>query len=129
MRPSMRRAKRSFSNLQEIKANTDNIITNMKIKSKELQAIIKYRGVNNMRFYASITTLDVETPIDPIANIIGEREFVECQIDESLYKVKDWYKLTLTPVKESGKYGYEHYYITDFVSLINDGLIKIKDKN
>lgn len=126
MKPSMRTTKRSFSNLQEIKANTDELVRKIKLKSEELQAIIRYRGIDKMRFYANIATLDVEIPIDPITNIIGEREVVECQIDESLYKVKDWYKITLTPVKGSGKYGYEHYYITSFVSLINEELITIK---
>ena len=127
MDPKMRTTNNSPSNSQEIKKNTDEFIYNFKLKSKELQALIKYRGVNNIRFYANIITLNNEIPIESIENIIGERETVECQIDESLYKVSDWYKITLVPVKESGKFGYEHYYVTNLVSLINEGLIRIKN--
>ena len=127
IKANMRTTKRTFSEQQELKLDIDNLVKDMQLKSKELQAIVKYRGVANMRFYASITTLDVETPIEAIENIIGKREFVECRIDETIYKVKDWYKITLTPVEDSGKYGYEHYYITNFVSFINEGLIKFKD--
>jgi len=42
--------------------------------------------------------------------------------------VEDWYKITLVPVEDSGKYGYEHFFITNFVSLVNGGQI-LKDSH
>ena len=129
IKDGMRKTKQNTNTLsgQELKLNTDKLVKAMKLRSKELQAIVKYYGVANMRFYASILTLNIETPIDAIENIIGRREMVECIIDETIYQIKDWYKITLVPVTESGKYGYEHYYITNLVLLINEGQVRLKD--
>lgn len=123
----MRKTKQDTLNRQEVKLNMDKLVKDIKLKSKELQAIVKYYGVENMRFYANIITLKTETTIEAANSGIGKREFVECRIDESIYKIEEWYKITLVPVEDSGKYGYEHYYITDLVLLINEGLIRIKD--
>jgi len=58
MKASMRTTQKGALNQQEVKLNTDKLVKDMQLKSKELQCIIRYRGVANMRFYASITTLD-----------------------------------------------------------------------
>lgn len=47
--------------------------------------------------------------------------WVECEVDESRYKVDDGYKITLRPLNPF--YGKEDYHQSDFVSLLNEGLI------
>lgn len=55
------------------------------------------------------------------------REWVECRVDESRYKVDDNYKITLRALNNCA---YEHYYQDDFLSLIAGGFIvkKTSDK-
>ena len=64
----------------------------------------------------------------PIQSIFGisftssldELEWVECYVDEERYKVDDGYKITLRAV--DGR-AYEHYYQSDFLQLMWEGLI------
>lgn len=53
-------------------------------------------------------------------------KWVECEIVEDRYKVEDGYKVTLQSI-ENG-YGREHFYQTDFESLIKSGLILEKER-
>lgn len=48
-------------------------------------------------------------------------KIVECEIVEDRYKIDDGYKVTLKALDEN--YGFEHYYQSDFVSLIERGII------
>ncbi len=54
-------------------------------------------------------------------------EWFECEIDESRYQVDDNYKITLRAL--DGR-AYEHYYQSDFMSLIKGGQVipKTSDK-
>ena len=49
-----------------------------------------------------------------------ELEWVECYVDEERYKVEDSYKITLRAIDGSA---YEHYYQSDFLQLMYEGLI------
>ena len=52
--------------------------------------------------------------------------WVECEIVEDRYKVDDGYKVTLRAI-ENG-FGQEHYYQSDFESLVEQGYIIMKTK-
>lgn len=70
----------------------------------------------------------------PIESIFGisftsssdELEWFECYVDEERYKVEDNYKITLRAI--DGR-AYEHYYQTDFLSLMFEGSIVPKTSN
>ena len=95
----------------------------------ELKKLLKKMGIDNIRFVIYIKTLDDPIPIETSSNKQGTLEFVECRIDESIYKVADWYKITLVPIEQTGRFGYTHLYATTLVSLINDGEILLKGAN
>ena len=95
----------------------------------ELKKLLKRMGINNIRFVMYILTLDYPIPIGPSSNTLGSLEFVECRIDESIHEVADWYKITLVPIEETGKFGYTHLYVTTLVSQINGGEILLKSAN
>ena len=95
----------------------------------ELKELIKRMGINNIRFMMYILTLDHRIPIAPSFNMLGNLEFIECRIDESIHKVADWYKITLVPIEQTDKFGYTHLYVTTLVSQINGGEIILKSAN
>ncbi|MDR3599564.1 MAG: hypothetical protein P4L49_03640 [Desulfosporosinus sp.] len=95
----------------------------------QLRRLIKDKGIDNIRFMAYIRTSDFKVPIEATPCAVGLVDFVECKLDESIYPVSEWYKLTLIPTEETGVFGYEHYYITTIVSLINEGSIYVKVLN
>ncbi|MDR3542287.1 MAG: hypothetical protein P4L69_15190 [Desulfosporosinus sp.] len=92
----------------------------------ELKKLLKKMGIDNIRFVMYIKTLDYYIPIGPASNKLGTLEFIECRIDESIHKVADWYKITLVPIEQTGKFGYTHLYVTTLVSQINGGEILLK---
>ena len=53
-------------------------------------------------------------------------KWVECEIVEDRYKVKDGYKVTLQSIEEG--YGREHFYQTDFESLLKSGYVLVKER-
>ena len=95
----------------------------------ELKKLLSKMGIDNIRFVLYIKTVDYPIPIGPSSNTLGELEFIECRIDESLHKVADWYKITLVPIEQTGKFGYTHLYVTTLVSQINGGEILLKSAN
>lgn len=113
---------------QDITSKTDTfkLANDIDMQRWELKKLIKKIGIENIRFVMYLNTLDHPIPIVPAPNTLGYRDFTECRIDESIYKVADWYKITLVPVERTGKYGYTHLYVTTLVSLINSGEIKLK---
>jgi len=109
------------------KTDTLRLANDIDMQRWELKKLIKKIGVENIRFVMYLNTLDDPIPIVLSPNTLGYREYVECRIDESIFKVADWYKITLVPVERTGKYGYTHLYVTTLVSLINGGEIKLKN--
>lgn len=56
---------------------------------------------------------------------MGKKEtWTECKIDESRYKVSDGYKITLRSIDPM--FTYDHYYQSDFMSLMKSGWIIVK---
>jgi len=95
----------------------------MNISVKELMEEINRKGVENIRFIASFKTEGLVTPLGlTISNYSSEEKMV-CHIVEDRYKIKDNYKISITPVEFSSYI--EHYYFSDFVSLINKGIIEL----
>ena len=83
-------------------------------------------GIENVRFW---------TLMHPLNNILGigftcssdPEYWVECKIDEDRYKVAEGYKITLQPI--DNRFSKEHYYQSDFESLVNKGYILLKKSN
>lgn len=53
-------------------------------------------------------------------------KWVECEVVEDRYKVEDGYKITLQSIEDG--YGREHYYQTDFDSLLRSGFVLEKER-
>lgn len=53
-------------------------------------------------------------------------KWVECEVSEDRYQLKDGYKVTLQAIE--GGYGRKHFYQSDFESLINQGFIVVKER-
>ena len=82
-----------------------------------------------MGFYNIDKTKHYWALLSPVHNVYGfcftssndPVMWVECEVDESRYKVDDNYKITLKSLNPI--YGKENYYQSDFVSLLNKGFI------
>ncbi|MDR3585007.1 MAG: hypothetical protein P4L59_06735 [Desulfosporosinus sp.] len=113
----------------ECKTDMHKLTNDIDMGRLELKKLLTKMGIDNIRFVMYIKTLDYPIPIGPSSNTLGELEFIECRIDESLHKVADWYKITLVPIEQTGKFGYTHLYVTTLVSQINGGEILLKSAN
>ena len=82
---------------------------------KSKHYFVKMQPINIMSFigWAYTSSLDNE-------------KWVECEIVEDRYKVETGYKVTLQPINPG--YGREHYYQTDFDSLLKEGCILVKER-
>lgn len=83
------------------------------------------KGIENVRFFTQMGQIETILPwgMDIVS---GNKEtWVECKVDESWYEVVDGYKITLRSL--DGRYTYEHYYQSDFESLVQSGNILIKE--
>jgi hypothetical protein len=49
---------------------------------------------------------------------------VDCVIDETRYKIKDGYKITVRALDES--FGSEDFYLMDFARIVKDGIISLR---
>ena len=80
----------------------------------------------------NIDTVRFIVPLNKIMFAIGgigladgnSHDLVECFVSEERYELKENYKITVIPV-DTVPYGKEHFYLMDFVSLIEQGTIKI----
>lgn len=81
-------------------------------------------GIENFRCFAKMGKIEAVTPFG-FCLVSGNREtWTECKIDESRYKVKDGYKITLRSLDPA--FTYDHYYQCDFMSMVEGGFIIIK---
>jgi len=86
------------------------------------------KGIENVRYFAQLEQIDFIIPQMGLAITSPNKStWVECKIDESRYKVAEGYKITL--VSLDSRYSYNHYYQSDFESLIKSGHIIIKDSD
>ena len=83
------------------------------------------KGVGDVRFFAQMDKIDFILPWGMAMVSSNNTTWVECKIDEDRYKVSDRYKLTLVSLDQ--RYSYNHYYQSDFESLVKEGCILIKD--
>lgn len=89
----------------------------------DLVALAQEFGIKNIRIFAPMRPLEMIGFIPGIAfkSSDSEEKVVECEIDESRYKVKDNYKITLKSIDKPDNgafFGKEHYYISDLNSII-----------
>lgn len=86
----------------------------------DLQYFAAEYGVRNIRIFAPMSRLQYVGLIPGIAFRTSStpEEVVECEIDETRYRVEDGYKITLRAVDEA--YGNHHYYQSDLESIIRD---------
>lgn len=83
------------------------------------------KGVENVRFFAKMGKIDYVFPFGVEIASSSNTTWTECKIDERKYKVLDGYKITL--ISLDSEYSYEHYYESDFESLVQEGHIIIKN--
>lgn len=110
--------------LQQLyKTNRKVISENMGLLNEWMKENVIDKGIDNVRFW---------TLMHPVNNILGvcficgndPEYWVECKVVEDKYKVEDSYKITLQSIDE--RFSREHYYQSDFESLINMGYIILK---
>ena len=82
------------------------------------------KGIENVRFFAQMEKIEAILPWGMAMTSANNTTWVECKIDESRYKVEEGYKLTLVSLNKY--YTYNHYYQSDFESLVKEGCILIK---
>lgn len=80
-------------------------------------------GIENFRCFAQMGKIEIATPFG-FCLTSDKCTWTECRIDESRYKISDEYKITLRSLDPA--FTYEHYYQSDFMSLVECGLIIIK---
>lgn len=86
----------------------------------DLQQFAAEYGVRNIRIFQPMSRLQYAGLIPGIAFRTSDtpRDCVECEINESRYRVADGYKITLRALDPA--YGCDHYYQSDLESLIRD---------
>ncbi len=91
----------------------------------DLCQTIAKEGVANVRFICQLHPLTAILPLTNIGVYDGSKTVeVMCKVVESRYKVMDAYKIGITPL-ENESVGSEDYYVSDMLSLIKAGTIKI----
>lgn len=93
----------------------------------KLLTLIEEQGVENIRFMAPFKTQGMPTPLGLMVSSSDPEELVECRISEERYKVADRYKISLTPA--NAEWYTDHYYLMDLCSLIDRGVVAIKEAN
>ena len=81
-------------------------------------------GIENFRCFAKMSRIEMITPFGFCIASQDKETWTECKIDESRYKVADGYKITLRSLDPL--FAYEHFYQSDFMSLVRNGLIMVK---
>ena len=102
----------------------------MNTENKDFWGVSKFinqhGGIENFRCFAQLAPIDMHTPFGFC--IVGDNyTWVECKINESRYRVEDGYKISLEPIDRE-HFTWEHYYQSDFMSLIKSGCIIPKTK-
>ena len=75
----------------------------------------------NSHYFAMMEKIDMVVPAMGISISTGFYNWCECVIDESQYKVKDGYKVTLKPLNPD--YRKDDIYYMDFESSLQSGHI------
>ncbi len=89
---------------------------------EKLIDIINKNGIENIIFLAPMRPLHKVFGLIAYTSSTDKQIVVPAKIDESRFKVKDEYKITLKSIYE--QFGKEHFYVSDLEHLIKDGIIK-----
>ena len=81
----------------------------------------------NKHYFAKISPIECILPWGWAAYSCGNETWCECKIVEDRYKVSDGYKVTLQSLNYY--FGREHYYQSDFESMLKDGSIIEKTRS
>lgn len=89
----------------------------------KIVSLVETYGARNIRFFIPMQPLEMMgfIPGIPFKSSSSSEDIVECEIDETRYKIADNYKITLAAIENPyiGKmFGKEHFYIMDLESLI-----------
>lgn len=88
-------------------------------KGKNMENVVIDR---NKHYWVKMNPLEVFFGIIALRDgNYDKAQWVECEVDESRYKLDDHYKVTLKALDE--RYGSESFYQTDFRSMLRDGFI------
>ena len=95
--------------------------------TKELRDMIRRDGVDKVFF--SVPMRPTHTFMGLIGFTTSSDDYVEvpCCIDTSRYDPLEGefgYKITMKSMVKG--FSYEHFYLTDFIQLINNGTVKIR---
>ena len=100
-----------------------------RVQFKDILEEINREGLENLKFMAKMKKRTFNG--NAFLPTVGEPEYVECyiwqpdtenEIHNELYNFVGEYKMYLKAKDEA--YGKEDYYVSDFISLINNGHIK-----
>ena len=81
----------------------------------------EYNIDKNAHYFACMRPIQTCFGFISFTSSTDREKWVECEIDESRYKVDNGYKVTLRSIEEG--YGRENYYQSDFKSLVKSGHI------
>lgn len=84
----------------------------------KIKELVAEYGAKNLRFFIPMRPLEYVGLIPGIAikSSNTPEQLVECELNEDRYSIADNYKLTLRAINMA--FGQEHFYITDFESLM-----------
>ena len=71
-------------------------------------------------YFCQMETFDVITPFG-FGITSGKKSWTECVVSEHRYRLEDNYKISLVPIDP--RFAGRDFYICDFESLLEDGLI------
>jgi|WetSurMetagenome_2_1015567.scaffolds.fasta_scaffold1197568_1 hypothetical protein len=80
-------------------------------------------GVNKIRFLAPMKEVGIYTPLGFMTSSNDPDVLTTCKITEERYRIKDNYKISITPTEWLGYT--EHHYLMDFDAVLMSGYIKI----
>jgi hypothetical protein len=85
------------------------------------------KGVENVRFWTKMHMTHYFPLLGLVYTTNDQEYWVECKVIEDRYPLEKGYKLTLQPLDE--RFSKEHFYQSDFESLVRDGWIVPKKSN
>lgn len=80
----------------------------------------------NSHYFCQMETFSVITPFG-FGITSGNKSWVECVVSEHRYKLEENYKVSLVPIDP--RFAGRDFYISDFESLLDEGLILEKTKD
>ena len=94
------------------------------ISESFLLNIIKKEGVDKILFNVPMRPLHTELGFVSFITSSDDAITLPCKINTERYDPMEGYKITVECLVKG--YGTEHFYLTDFVQLLNKGIVEIR---